>query len=56
VVITDGLVGDGFPHDPPPGMKVIIVLVGASAERIPYADWAKTVLTDSAKKKLGHAA
>ncbi len=50
IVFTDGHVGDGFPHKPIPGVRVIICLIGAGAPDIPYADWATTVRVTSAKK------
>lgn len=53
VCITDGHVGDGFPREAPPGVKVIIVLVGSGAPDIACRG-AKTVRTESAK--VGHAA
>jgi predicted metal-dependent peptidase len=52
ICVTDGHVGDGFPQQPIPGVKVIIVLVGHGAPAIANTEWAKTVRTDSAK--AGH--
>lgn len=44
VCITDGLVGNGFPKEPIPGVKVIIVLVGGHMQKIPGTDWAETIV------------
>lgn len=44
ICITDGCVGDGFPKTCPPGVRVIIVLVGAHATPIPNTEWAETIV------------
>lgn len=50
VCITDGLVGDGFPKRPPPGVRVIIVLCGPHAQPIPGTEWAETIVVPPGAK------
>jgi hypothetical protein len=44
ICITDGMVGDGFPAHAPPGVKVVVVLVGPFKQK--PAEWCDCVMVE----------